>query len=176
MERKEIAANEFTCKPLEILSNQWMLLACGDFEKKEFNSMVVGWGAFGTMWRKPFCMIVVRPSRYTYDFVEKYDNFSLAVFPDEFKKKLGALGSKSGRELDKINDSGFTPIASSAVSSPGFDEAELILECKKMYQEDFDPSKFLCDNIDSSCYPDGDYHRMYFGEILAISGTDKYRV
>jgi flavin reductase (DIM6/NTAB) family NADH-FMN oxidoreductase RutF len=173
MRRKKIAVKDFSCLPLDILANQWMLLASGDFSAKNFNMMTVGWGGFGTMWGKPFCMVVVRPGRHTYQFMEKSSDFTISAFPDDCKRTLGILGSASGRDMDKINSSGFTPIASTSASSPGFDEAELIIECKKIYFDDFKPENFLDPEIEN-CYPDKDYHRMYFGEVQAIFASDKY--
>lgn len=174
MVRNKIEVKELNVNPHHIWNDQWFLLTCGDFAKGEFNTMTVAWGSFGTMWHKPFAQIVVRPTRYTYEFTEKYDNFTLTAFPEEYKKALSLLGSKSGRDLDKIKESGLTPIASKIVSSPGFAEAELIIECKKIYWDDFKPEQFLDPVIEKS-YPDRDYHRAYFGEMIYIEGTAKFK-
>ena len=118
-------------------------------------------------------MVVVRPQRYTYEFMEKYDDFTLTAFSPGYKDALKLCGTKSGRDMDKIKEAKLTPIASTDIGSPGFEEAELIIECKKIYSEDFKPEKFLVPEIDK-CYPDKDYHRVYFGEIVNISGVGKY--
>ena len=105
--------------------------------------------------------------------MEQFDTFTFSVFPPEFRSVLELLGTKSGREMDKINGSGLTPIASTRVSSPSFEEADLIFECRKMYFDDYDPARFLAPFI-RSMYRD-DYHRMYFGEIQAAMGGERYR-
>ena len=118
--------------------------------------------------------VVVRPVRHTFQFIEKFDSFTLSAFPDDCHDALLLLGSKSGRDGNKIAESGLTPQASARVGAPGFVEAELVLECRKIYSDDFDPARFLDPTIDRN-YPEKDYHRMYFGEIVAVAGTGKYR-
>ena len=150
-----------------------MLLTAGDFSKGHFNTMTVAWGSFGTMWGKPFAQVVVRPTRYTYEFMEQYDSFTLCAFAEEDRDVLNLLGSQSGRAGDKITAAGITPVPSRCVASPGFDEAELIIECIKTYYTDMNPDHFL-DNDIMRHYQDQDYHRIYFGEIKTISGTSAY--
>jgi len=167
MQRNVIPIKDFTVQAHTIWNNKWFLLTAGDFEKGDYNTMTVAWGSFGTMWHKPFAQVVVRPTRYTFGFMEKYDSFTLTAFPKEFKKALSFLGSRSGRDMDKIAESGLTPCKSSIVAAPSFDEAELIVECKKMYWQDFTPDNFVDPGIDEN-YPQKDYHRSYFGEILTV--------
>lgn len=174
MERTFIDVKQLRVNPHHIWNDQWFLLTCGDYYKDDFNTMTVAWGSFGTMWHKPFVQVVVRPTRYTYEFTENYNHFTLSAFPDTYKKALALLGRKSGRDCDKIKEAGLTPIASKEVSSPAFDEAELIIECKKIYWDDFKPERFLDPVIEKS-YPQKDYHRVYFGEMIHIEGTDKYK-
>ena len=174
MQREQIDINKFILKPFDILAEEWMLLTCGDYNSKDFNTMTVAWGSFGTMWFKPFVMIVVRPPRYTFEFLEKYDSFTLTAFPDKLKPQLEFCGKNSGRNVDKINSTNLTPIPSNKISSPGFDQAKLIIECRKMYFNDLKPENFIDKNIEQF-YPAKDYHRMYFGEILTITGTNEYK-
>jgi len=158
---------ELLLKPHDIWNNTWFLLTAGDFLEKKFNTMTVAWGSIGTMWNKPFVMVVVRPTRYTFEFMEKYDNYTVCTFPEKFRQDLKILGTKSGKDIDKISYPGLHPIASEKISSPGYLEADLIIECKKIYFDDIRPDKFLDQKIHNS-YPAKDYHRMYFGEILNI--------
>jgi flavin reductase (DIM6/NTAB) family NADH-FMN oxidoreductase RutF len=171
--RQQLDISKVVLKPFHLLAQEWMLLTCGDYKTKEFNTMTVAWGSFGTMWFKPFVMLVVRPPRYTYEFMEKYDNFTLSAYPAELKSKLEFCGKNSGRNVDKIAEAGLTAIPSSLVSSPSFDQAKLIIECRKMYFDDLKPENFIDDKIESF-YPEKDYHRMYFGEIVAISACEEY--
>jgi flavin reductase (DIM6/NTAB) family NADH-FMN oxidoreductase RutF len=172
--REEIAAKQFIARANDIWDSGWFLLTCGDFRKKHFNCMTVSWGGFGTMWDLPIAMIVVRPTRYTLEFLDRYDNFTLCAFPEVHRKDLSFLGSRSGRDGDKIGQSGLTPCAASCVSSPIYQEAELAIECHKLYEQDFNPGHFMDDRI-MEHYPEKDFHHMFFGEITAIYGErDKY--
>ncbi len=170
----DIPVNDFDLRINDLWYNRWFLLTSGSWEKKDFNAMTVAWGYFGIMWNKPVAAVVVRPTRFTYEYIEKYDDFSLSAFGKDYKEDLGYLGSHSGRDGDKIGETKLTPAASSVIGSPSFEEAELIVECRKIYRDDFKPENFLDPEIDKH-YPEKDYHRMYFGEILKISGTQKYK-
>lgn len=170
MKRVDIAPEKLIVPVARIWDRQWLLLAAGSLEKRDYNVMTVRWGSFGVMWGKPFAMVVVRPTRYTWQFMERSDTFTLCAFPEEHRAKLSYCGSRSGRDEDKVKATGLTSVPSRVVSAPGFDEAELIVECRKMYFDDLDPSRFLDPSLESN-YPKKDYHRMYFGEIVAVSGS-----
>jgi len=173
-ERKPIPAEDLLLQSVDIWKNQWFILACGDYRTNEFNAMTVAWGSIGCMWEKPFVQIVVRPTRYTCQFTERYDSFTLNAFPRSYRKALQYMGTKSGRDSDKIREAGLSPVESEFIAAPGFSEAELVLECKKIYRDDIDPARFLDPSIDSN-YSENDYHRIYFGEILGIFGTSQYQ-
>jgi flavin reductase (DIM6/NTAB) family NADH-FMN oxidoreductase RutF len=173
MKRSEISFDKFSAPVFKSWGSDWFLLTSGCFKSGKFNTMTVAWGSFGVMWQKPFAMVVVRPSRHTYAFMEKFETFTLSAFPSEFKKVLNFCGVKSGKDMDKIKEAGITPIPSLKVEAPGFDEAELIIECRKNYFDDFRPKHFMDASIEGN-YPGRDYHRVYFGEIVAISGVGKY--
>ena len=167
MSRTLIQPDEFTVNPKDLWGNRWMLLSAGDFEKKQYNTMTVAWGSIGLMWWKLFAQVVVRPVRYTYEFMEKYDTFTLSVLPDKYRKAMQFCGSATGRGIDKIKEAGLTAEASTKVGAPSIREAEMIFECRKIYFEDFKRENFLDPEIESN-YPNRDYHRTYYGEILAI--------
>jgi flavin reductase (DIM6/NTAB) family NADH-FMN oxidoreductase RutF len=173
MTRREIPFEQFRVRSHNLWDKQWVLLMCGDYVAGHFNTMTVGWGSLGRMWGRPFAQVVVRPSRYTYEFMEQYDTFTLSTFPEEYRDAMVLLGTKSGRDGAKIGEAGLTPIASAHVAAPGFAEAELILECRKIYWADMDASHFLDSSIESN-YPQEDYHRIYFGQIVVIYGSDAY--
>ena len=173
MERYAIPVEHFMVNPHTRWGHQWFLLTSGDFHAGHFNAMTVAWGSFGTMWNLPFAQVVVRPTRYTYEFMEQYETFTLCGFPVQYRQALQLLGSKSGRDSDKIAEAGLSPIAASQVAAPGFAEADLCIECRKMYWDDLTPEQFVDPEIDKH-YPLKDYHRVYFGEIVAISGEHSY--
>ena len=170
MHRMDIAPEKLIVPVAHVWARQWLLLAAGSLEKQDYNVMTVGWGTFGVMWAKPCALVVVRPVRHTWQFMEKSDTFTLSAFSEEHRAMLSYCGSRSGRDGDKVTATGLTPVPSKVVSAPGFDEAELIVECRKMYSDDMDPSRFLDPSLETH-YPKKDYHRMYFGEIVAVSGT-----
>jgi len=174
VKRQSIQFSEFALPVVHAWAERWFLLTAGDYAAGRYNLMTVAWGAFGVMWTKPLAAVVVRPSRYTHRFMEEGADFSLCAFPREFRDKLTLCGTKSGRTTDKVRECGFTPIALDRIAAPGYEQAELIIECRKMYFDDFKPAHFLDPAIEAN-YNGEDYHRMYFGEILAIHGTEEYR-
>ena len=173
MDRKPIDISQLVIKPHHLFHHQWVLLTSGDFTAGKFNTMTIGWGAIGTMWSKPFAYVAVRHSRYTFEFMEKYDDFTLTAFPPEYHDALNLLGSKSGRDGDKIAESGLTPEAAAVVAAPCFKEAEIVVECRKIYANDLNPAHFLEDSIYKH-YPNRDYHRIYYGHILHAAGIEAY--
>jgi flavin reductase (DIM6/NTAB) family NADH-FMN oxidoreductase RutF len=174
MERIDIPFEQFAVLPVTAWGRGGLLLAAGDLSAGDWNCMTVGWGAFGRMWGRPMALVVVRLIRHTRGFMERHDTFTLSAFPEELRPALDYCGSHSGRDEDKTKAAGLTPVAARMVKAPGFAEADLVVECHKIYFDDLEPAHFLADWIEPN-YPKKDYHRMYFGEILAISGVAKYR-
>jgi flavin reductase (DIM6/NTAB) family NADH-FMN oxidoreductase RutF len=173
MDRYPIAFEQFQVSACALWEEQWLLLTSGDFQAGHFNTMTAGWGNFGVMWNKPFVQVFVRPVRYTFEFLERYETFTLCVLPQPYRSALQLIGAISGREQNKIAAAGITPCAMTHVAAPGFVEAELVLECQKMYWMDFEPGHFSA-TARAQNYPIHDDHRIYFGEILAISGVSMY--
>lgn len=173
MKRTAIDPDRLRLPVVSAWKDRWFLLAAGDFASGSYNLMTVAWGALGCMWGRPLAMIVVRPTRYTYAFFQKHRDFTLNRFPASFADKLNYCGSHSGREVDKVRQTGLTPTASERVAAPSFEQAELVLECRASYFSDFDPGHFLADYIEDN-YPEKDYHRMFFGEILAAFGAASF--
>jgi flavin reductase (DIM6/NTAB) family NADH-FMN oxidoreductase RutF len=173
MARQPISPNDLTVTIHDLWENQWLLLTGGDFSQGKYNSMTVAWGGLGFIWDKPFVQIVVRPTRYTYRFLELYPTFTLCAFSEEYRRALKILGARSGRDEDKIAASGLTPEAASCVAAPVFTQAELTLECRKMYWADLQPPHFVDPAIDRH-YPLKDYHRIYYGEIIAVTGEAQF--
>jgi flavin reductase (DIM6/NTAB) family NADH-FMN oxidoreductase RutF len=182
MQRSKIDVYALVPPAFGFWDKTWFVLTAGDFTAKPvpgrggdrtFNSMTVSWGGLGFIWGRPLAIVVVRPQRYTFEFMERGSDFTLCAFGEAQRAAINLLGTKSGRESDKLKASGLTPIAVPPVSSPGFAEAELILGCRKSYWQDMDPTHFLADYIEPLYR--GDYHRIYFGEVVAIEGTPAWR-
>ena len=147
-----------------LIGDQWMLLTAGTGEK--CNTMTASWGGLGVLWGKPVATVYIRPQRYTLEFVEREEKFTLAFFGEAYRKALALCGSKSGRDIDKVKECGFT--VETADGAPYFAEADLVLVCKKAYWQDMDPTHFLDGEIDSKWYPEKDYHRIFIGEIETV--------
>lgn len=173
MNRQPIEINDFNLNIFHDWNNGWFLLTAGDFSTGQYNTMTVSWGSMGIMWGKPFVQVVVRPTRHTYQFMEQHSTFTLCAFSKKYRNALNLLGMKSGRYSDKITEAKLTPVVSTSVAAPGFAEADLVIECQKMYYDDLEPTHFLAAQIAS--HYNQDYHRVYYGEITAILGLEKYR-
>lgn len=120
------------------------------------------------MWGKNVAVTVIRPQRYTKEFIDQSDSFTLSFYDDTFKKDLSYLGSVSGKDEDKISKTRLTPTDANGI--PYFEEAKIVLICKKLYAHQMDPAGFVeaGANLDDEWYPGKDYHVMYVAEIEQI--------
>ena len=154
---------EFTTDIFGAFDKKWALLTAGD--RDSFNTMTISWGALGTIWGRPTATVYVRTSRYTHDFMDKYDHFTVSFYPEEYRKTLTVLGTKSGRDMDKMRGSGLTPVA--AGPSVSFAEAECTLVCRKMYMQNLELSRIPAE-IAQPIYGKDAPHDMYLGEVVEI--------
>ena len=162
---KLIRADELKDNPFKLIGHDWMLITSGTPDN--YNTMTASWGGLGFLWGKNVCFVFVRPSRYTYEFMEKNQTFSLSFFTDEWRKALNICGTKSGRDIDKAKATGLKPIPVGNQTT-GFEQARIIIECKKLYFQDLDFCYFLDPTIEKN-YNGTNYHRLYVGEILAVN-------
>lgn len=161
---KKISPYELNENPFKLIGKDWTLITAGD--KTSFNSMTASWGGVGILWNKPVATVYIRPQRYTFEFTEKNEYFTLSFFGEECREALAFFGKYSGRDYDKPKETGLTPIE--AEESMAYAEAKLVLVCKKLYHDDINPENFHNAEIDSQNYPAKDYHRMYIGEIVSV--------
>ena len=157
-----ISPTLITDNPFQLIDKEWMLITAGTPES--FNTMTASWGGFGILWNKPVVYCFVRPVRYTFEFMEKSEFFTATFFDRKYRKALNFCGANSGRDTDKMAATGLTPLVSPK-GSVYFDQARLVLECRKLYFSDIDPENFIDPAIGKN-YPLADYHRMYIGEIV----------
>lgn len=159
---KEIDATKLIDNPFELIGNEWMLISAGN--AASHNMMTASWGGLGVLWNSNVATVYIRLSRYTLGFVEAESHFALSFFGKN-KKIHGICGSKSGRDIDKTKATGLTPIY--ADNTVYFEEAELVLICRKLYQGKLDNAKF-CDPALEGFYKEipGDYHKVFIGEII----------
>lgn len=167
MTLKEVKPREIEGNPCKLIGNDWLLVCAGN--KAKYNMMTAGWAGIGVLWNKPVCFIFIRPSRYTYEFIEENELFTINFFSKngsverKFRKIMNKMGTKSGRDIDKMNVDGLTPIEE--LGTVYFNEALQVLICKKVYYQDLIPEQFLSADIGKH-YKQGDYHRIYVGEIV----------
>ena len=161
--QKEINVRELKDNFVKMISNDWALLTAGT--KDNFNTMTVSWGGIGELWGKDVCFVFVRPQRYTYEFMEKNDYFSLSFFGGEYKKELGICGSKSGRDIDKMAETGFLPV--DFENAVGYEQAKVNVVLKKLAYQDMKPDGFIVESIMNN-YANNDFHRVYVGEIVKV--------
>lgn len=158
----KISPKEISENPIKLIGQDWMLISAGSPEK--FNSMTASWGGIGFMWNKPVAFAVIRPTRYTFEFVESRKRFTLSFFSQNYKKALGIFGSKSGRDCDKVAESGLTPFFTES-GAPAYEEAKLILDCSAIYSQTLDESAFLDSEVLKKWYSSDPLHKLYVAEI-----------
>lgn len=156
---KQISENVFS-----MIGEQWMLVTAGDGQK--CNTMTASWGGLGVLWGKPVATCYIRPQRYTREFLDREEYFTLSFFDQQWHKALTLCGSKSGREVDKVKECGFT-VASAECGAPYFDQAQLVLVCRKRFVQAMDPAN-IPEDVKQQQYPNRDYHFMYIGEIVQV--------
>ncbi len=167
---KEINYKDMQFNPFNLIGGEWMLVTAGNEQK--CNTMTASWGHLGCLWGRndPTAVIYLRPSRYTKEFVDREGYFTLCVMDKSFKKQMAYLGSVSGRNEDKIGKAGLTPVF--ADNSVYFEEAKLVLVCKKLYQSELQERGFLYQDTIDENYSQRDFHTMYVGKIEKVLVRD----
>jgi len=148
-----------------LIDRDWMLVTAGT-QKTGLNTMTASWGALGELWSRRVAFAFVRPQRHTYRFMEENGLFTLSFFPEDMRDILKYCGSHSGRDVDKLAETGLVPFEA-ADGATGFEQARMVMVCRKLYTQDIDPNRFLDPSIDE-LYPEKGYHRMYVGEVVSV--------
>jgi len=130
------------------------------------NATAIGWGCPGVIWSRPVFVALVRPSRYTYELIEQFGEFTVNVAPPSLKEAVTYCGTVSGRSEDKLAKCGLTAAPGLSVSAPIIEECIVHLECRVVHTNDLVPDN-LARPIADMFYGSGDFHRCFFGEILA---------
>lgn len=163
MSFKEISVTELKDNMIKLIGEEWMLIGAGN--KDGYNMMTASWGFMGEMWGKHCAVCCIRPQRYTREFVEREDYYTLTFFGDN-KDIHAVCGKQSGRDIDKAAATGLTPVF--ADGTVYFEQARLVLVCKKLYTQDLEESGFVDPAMVDRWYPQKDFHRMYAGEIVKV--------
>ena len=149
--------------PFAKFNKQWALVTAGN--KDHFNSMTISWGSMGTIWGKDIITIYIRPERYTFEFLEKYDNFTISFYEEKYRNCLNIMGNLSGRDVDKVKEADLTPIEiENAIT---YKQASQTYLCKKLYLQQLDKNKLPADL--QKYYEDKQVHYIILGEVIKVS-------
>ena len=161
---RQIKPEELQKNPFQMIGKEWLLVAAEKAGKT--NAMTASWGGVGIMWGKPVAYVFIRHQRYTKEFIDASDTFSLSVLGEEYRKTLSYFGTVSGRDEDKIAKSGLQVAYDGA--TPYFQEAGTVMICRKLFAQYYDPACFIDKTCDETWYPEKDYHMMYIAEIEKV--------
>ncbi len=162
---KEVSLDEVDFNPFDRIGKQWMLIAAGDEAKS--NLMTASWGGAGVIWNKNVITTYIRPQRYTKEFIDANETFTVSFVSEKYRDTLGICGSISGRDVeDKWKEAGLTPYYVDGTT--GVAEADMILVCRKQYHQDMRPECFDIPKTATENYPEKDYHVMYISEIEKV--------
>jgi flavin reductase (DIM6/NTAB) family NADH-FMN oxidoreductase RutF len=148
---------------IRLMGDKWMLVTAGN--SSSFNTMTASWGSMGFLWNKPVVFVFVHPQRYTFEFTEREEEFTLSFFREEYREALEICGTVSGRDVNKVEKTGITPYVTPN-GNIAFEEAYLVLECRKLYADFLDPEAFLDTAISPEFYPERNFHRVYVAEVV----------
>ena len=172
MQRKSVAYDHKLNKTLAVLSDPGLLLASTK-RSGGSNVMTIGWGTVGIIWGKPIFVVLVRPSRYTYQFIEDSKTFTVNVPAEEMREWVAVCGSLSGRDMDKFAEYDMAFTAGQTVGAVTIDACPMVYECRVVHHNDVIPPH-LSPEIEASYYGGANYHRVYFGEILGAYADASY--
>lgn len=162
---KKIDITELIFNPFTKIGKEWTLITAGNME--HFNTMTASWGQLGILWNKNVFTCYIRPNRYTYEFIEDGEYFTASFLGEDFRKALSFCGSHSGRDCDKMAETGLVPTEIGGCVT--FEQADMIIVCRKLYSYDLQESGFLTDDgIPEQFFSKDPYHRAYISEITAV--------
>lgn len=165
MSKVRIRYTDFLDETIRRMRDDGLLLVTAGADGKP-NVMTIGWGTIGAIWRRPVFVVLVKPSRYTYSRLEESGDFTVNVPPPELADAASHCGTVSGRDHDKFQEKGLTIIPSRQVRPPIIQECVIHYECRTLHRNDVVPET-LTQAILDDIYPEGGFHRIYFGEIVA---------
>lgn len=149
-----------------VLDKEWALLSAGSAE--HCNAMTVSWGTMGTLWNLPVTTVYARPQRYTREFLDNSAHYTLSFFGGRQMEALGYLGAHSGRDGDKMAQTGLSFAVDDRFGAPFAQQAQLVMVCRKLYCDDLKADRFADPSIIEADYPEGDFHRQYVGEVVRV--------
>ena len=158
-----IASTALRDNPFQLIGRDWMLITAG--AGSAFNMMTASWGGLGHLWNRDVAFCFVRPQRHTFGLMEGASHYTLSFYAEAYRAALEYCGNHSGRAGDKAAATGLTPV-SDETGAVYFTQARLVLVCRKLYGGDIVRAAFTDPALPAEVYPQGDFHRMYVGEIV----------
>lgn len=162
---REIKPSEIQNNAFSLIGDDWMLITAKKPDSS-INTMTASWGGVGVLWNKNVCFVFIRPQRYTYEFTEACESFTLSFYPEDFRSALTLCGRKSGRDLDKIKEAGLIP--AELDGTVYFEGAKLVMKVKKLYKTQLRKDEFIDLSLPDKVYPTNDYHYVYVCEIEKV--------
>ncbi len=172
MDKQTVGTFDYLAETLHALPSGLLLVSLD--RQRRPNAMTIGWGSVGIYWGRPIFVVPVRRSRYTFECLEKTGDFTVNVLPRKLHELAAFCGTVSGRDHDKLAEANLTAAPSPHVKSPGLEECVLTYECRVVHKNEVQ-SEELVRELRRECYPKGDYHTLYFGEILGVAADPGLR-
>jgi flavin reductase (DIM6/NTAB) family NADH-FMN oxidoreductase RutF len=166
MEKKfaQIPVKELNDNVFHLLDDDWMLITAGD--PGNFNTMTASWGALGILWHLPVSICFVRPHRYTFEFMEASEYYTLCFLEEQYRDMLQFCGTHSGKDVDKVAETGLVPLTTET-GNIFYEQCKLVLECRKLYSDFLKEERVELQNLIDKNYPKKDFHKFYIGEIIS---------
>ena len=184
-ELHEVDYRTLSLNPMTMFGEEWAALTAGNAERG-YNSMCIAWGHLGAIWedklsddrkrrnvRLPTAIVYVRPQRYTKEFMDREEYFTISFLGENNRKPVAYLGAHSGRDEDKIANAGVTPVFVDEYETCYLAEARLVFVCRKLYAEELTDAGFVDRQIIEGNYPERDLHTQYIGEIVRVLARDE---
>lgn len=165
----KIEASDLPDNVIQLIGKEWMLVTAGN--KGSYNTMTASWGGVGYIWERPSTFIFIRDTRYTYQFLQQEESFTLSFFDEKYRNALRICGTRSGRDTNKIEEAGLTPLETPS-GLMSFGEARMIIECKKMFVQELDYANltepYKTKVMEESYKNESSKHQMFISEITNI--------
>lgn len=152
------------------IGKKWMLICAYDKENERTNAMTASWGGLGILWNKPVCIVFVRPQRHTFKLLNESDTFSACFLPEKYRDALRLCGTKSGRDMDKLLESGLSDTDVGGVKA--INDSDTVLVLKKIYTDELKKNGFIFPE-ELAHYKNDDFHTFYVCEIAGIYRKSK---
>lgn len=160
---KKISPEEITDNVFKLMDKDWTLITAGKINS--FNMMTASWAGLGVLWKKNVAFCFIRPQRYTFEFAEKNDYFTLSFFEEEYRETLNICGTQSGKTINKVEKTGLITLETE-IGNIYYKQSRMFFECRKLYADFIKPENFIANEIPQKIYPTNDFHKMYIGEIV----------